>query len=81
MATMRPVHPGRILKRELAARKLSETQVAKSLRVRSERLAEILSGRRNITPSIARRLACFFGNESLFWMNLQRRYDLRASRS
>jgi addiction module HigA family antidote len=81
MATMRPVHPGRILKRELAARKLSETQVAKSLRVRSERLAEILSGRRNITPSIARRLASFFGNESLFWMNLQRRYDLRASRS
>jgi addiction module HigA family antidote len=81
MATMRPVHPGRILKRELAARKLSETQVAKSLRVRSERLAEILSGRRNITPSIARRLACFFGNESLFWMNLQRRYVLRASRS
>jgi addiction module HigA family antidote len=81
MDIMKSVHPGRILKRELAARKLSETQLAQNLRVRSARLAEILDERRSITPTIAHRLARLFGNDAQFWMNLQRQYDLAASRS
>jgi len=73
---MRPVHPGRILKRELAARALSANQLALALRVPSGRITSILNEKRSITPDTALRLARYFGNSAQFWMNLQTRYDL-----
>ena len=39
---MKPIHPGRILKREMAARKLSSNKLALSLRVPSGRITQIL---------------------------------------
>ena len=73
---MDPVHPGRILKRELVARELSANKLALSLRVPSGRITSILNGKRAITPETALRLGCYFGNNAQFWMNLQTRYDL-----
>lgn len=73
---MTPIHPGRILKRELAARKLSANRLALALRVPSGRITDILNGKRGITPDTALRFARFFGNSAEFWMNLQTRYDL-----
>lgn len=73
---MDPVHPGRILKRELMTRGLSANQLALSLRVPSGRITSILNGKRAITPDTALRLARYFGNSAQFWMNLQTRYDL-----
>lgn len=73
---MVPIHPGRILKRELAARKLSANRLALSLRVPSGRITTILNGKRGISAETALRLARFFGNSAQFWMNLQTRYDL-----
>ena len=70
------VHPGRILKRELAARELSANQLALALRVPSGRITSILNGKRAISPDTALRLARYFGNSAHFWMNLQTRYDL-----
>ncbi len=70
------VHPGRILKRELAARDLSANKLALALRVPSGRITSILNGKRAISPETALRLARYFGNSPQFWMNLQSRYEL-----
>ena len=73
---MVPIHPGRILKRELATRGLSASKLALALRVPSGRITSILNGKRAITPETALRLGRFFGNSAQFWLNLQARYDL-----
>ncbi len=73
------IHPGRILKRELAARGLSANKLALALHVPSGRITGILNGKRSISPETALRLAHFFGNSSQFWMNLQSRYDLAVT--
>ena len=73
---MNPVHPGRILKRELKARELSANQLALALRVPSGRISEIINEKRGISAETALRLSQFFGNSAQFWMNLQTKYDL-----
>jgi addiction module HigA family antidote len=73
---MTPIHPGRILRRELAARRLSANRFALSIRVPSGRITDILNSKRGVTPDTALRFARFFGNSADFWMNLQTRYDL-----
>ena len=73
---MQPIHPGRILKRELKARALSANQLALALRVPSGRITSLLGGKRSVTPDTALRLARYFGNSAQFWLNLQTRYDL-----
>jgi antitoxin HigA-1 len=70
------VHPGRILKRELAARYLSANRLALSLRLPSGRITDILNGKRGISPDTALRLARFFGNGARFWLNLQTAFEL-----
>ncbi len=76
---MMPVHPGRILKRELAARELSANRLALSLRLPSGRITDILNGKRGISPETALRLARFFGNSARFWLNLQTAYELAVA--
>lgn len=73
---MTPVHPGRILRREMQARKLSANALALALRVNSGRITEILNGQRGVSPETAMRLGRYFGNEARFWLNLQTNYEL-----
>ena len=73
---MAAAHPGRFLKRELAARKLSANRLALDLGVPSGRITDILNGRRAITADTAVRLARYFGNAAQFWLNLQSQYDI-----
>ncbi len=76
---MLPVHPGRILKRELVSRELSANRLAMALRVPSGRLTDILNGKRGISPDTALRLGHFFGNSARFWLNLQTSYELAVT--
>jgi antitoxin HigA-1 len=69
-------HPGRLLKREIEARKLSANRLALDLGVPSGRITDILNGRRSITADTAVRLGRYFGNSALFWINLQSQYDI-----
>jgi len=73
---MKPIHPGRILKREMKARALSANKLALALRVPSGRITQILNGKRGISAETALRFARYFGNSAQFWVNLQSRYEL-----
>ena len=71
---MAPIaHPGRLLKSELAARKLSANRLSLDIGVPSGRIIDILNGRRSITADTAVRLGRHFGNSAQFWL------DCRAS--
>lgn len=70
------VHPGRLLKRELAARGLSANRLAIALGVPSGRVTDILNGRRAISADAAVRLGRFFGNRPHFWLELQSQYEI-----
>ena len=70
------VHPGRLLKRELASRALSANRLALDLGVPSGRITDILNGRRSITADTAIRLGRYFGNSAQFWLDLQSQHDI-----
>ena len=76
---MKPIHPGRILKREITARKLSANKLALALRVPSGRITQILNEKRGVSGETALRLSRYFGNSAQFWMNLQTRYELAVA--
>lgn len=76
---MVPIHPGRILRRELTARDLSANALARALRVPSGRVVDILNGKRAISAETALRLGRYFGNDPQFWLNLQAQYDLAVA--
>ena len=76
---MKPVHPGRLLRRELQARDLSANALALALRVNSGRITDILNRKRGVSPERAMRLARYFGNSPRFWLNLQTTYELEVA--
>jgi antitoxin HigA-1 len=78
---MRAVHPGRILKREIEARRLSANALALALRTPSGRVTDILNGKRGVSPETAMRLARYFGNSARFWLNLQTAYELALAQA
>ena len=69
-------HPGRLLKRELTARKLSANRLSLDIGVPSGRITDILNARRSITADTAVRLGRYFGNSAQFWLDLQSQYDI-----
>jgi addiction module HigA family antidote len=78
---LKPVHPGEILREEfMRPLGLSANRLALELRVPVTRMAEIVHGRRAITPETALRLGRLFGTTAEFWVNLQTRYDLEMTR-
>ena len=76
---MIPIHPGRILKRELQARDLSANRLAIELKLPSGRITDILNAKRGVSPETALRLARYFGNSARFWLNLQTAYELACA--
>ena len=72
----RAVHPGEILKDELAEFGITPTSFARQINVPPNRVSQIISGRRSITGDTALRLGHWFGVDPQFWMNLQSQYDL-----
>lgn len=71
------IHPGLILKEELAARGLSAAAFALKLRVPPQRVQEIVAGKRGITPETALRIGTALGTGARLWLAMQQAYDLR----
>ncbi|MDA1142905.1 MAG: HigA family addiction module antitoxin [Planctomycetota bacterium] len=78
---LKTVTPGEILLEEfLNPLEISQYRLAKSLKVPSTRIAQIVKGNRAISAETALRLATFFGTTPQFWLNLQMEFDLRAAK-
>ena len=76
---MTPIaHPGWVLGRELAARKLSANRLSIDIGVPSGCITNILNGRRSSTADTAIRLGRYFGNRPQFWLDLQSQFDTAA---
>jgi antitoxin HigA-1 len=77
---MRPVHPGEVLREEyMKPLGLSANALAKSLKVPTPRVNEIVRQRRGVSADTALRLARYFGGDARSWLNLQAAYDLRVA--
>jgi len=77
---MRPIHPGEILRDELATLGLSANAFARALDVPTNRITGIIKEQRSVTADTALRLAKFFGTTPDFWMSLQTSYDVKKAR-
>ncbi|MBI2965932.1 MAG: HigA family addiction module antidote protein [Chloroflexi bacterium] len=75
----RAIHPGEHLAEELEALDMSAAELARQLKVPTNRVTEILNGQRAISGDTALRLAHFFGTSPQFWLNLQSLYELRMA--
>src|ERR1700737_901055 len=73
------IHPGEHLAEELKELGISAAELARNLKVPTNRITGILNGQRAITGDTARRLAHFFGTSAEFWLNLQSLYELRLA--
>src|SRR5437016_7374210 len=76
---IRVIHPGEHLAEELRELGMSAAELARQLNVPTNRITEILNGRRAITGDTALRLAHFFGTSAEFWLNLQSLYEIRLA--
>ena len=72
----RAVHPGAILKDEIAELGISATEFARQLDVPANRISQIIAHRRSISCDTALRLGHWFGMDPQFWLNLQTQFDL-----
>lgn len=73
---MRVVHPGEILRDELAELGVSPTTFARQIDVPPNRVSQIIAGKRSVTGDTALRFGHWFGVEPQFWLNLQTQFDL-----
>ena len=73
------IHPGDQLAEELRTLGMSAAELARQLKVPTNRVTAILNGQRAITGDTALRLGHFFGTTPGFWLNLQSLYELRLA--
>ena len=70
------IHPGEVLKDELAELGVTPTELARQIAVPANRMTQIIQGKRAITGDTALRLGHWFEMQPQFWLNLQSAYDL-----
>ena len=76
-----PTHAGEVLQEEfLAPMGLTQVAFAKHISVPTQRINEIVRGKRGITPETVWLFAQALGTTPEFWLNLQTQYDLAVNR-
>lgn len=75
----RVVHPGEILRDELAEFGVSATAFARQIDVPPNRVSQIIAGKRSVTGDTALRFGHWFGVDPQFWLNLQTQFDLAVA--
>jgi antitoxin HigA-1 len=74
-----PIHPGEILADELDELHMSAAELARTLHVPTNRITQILAGKRAVTADTALRLGHWLGTGPELWLNLQKSYELRLA--
>ena len=76
-----PTHPGEVLLEDfLQPLEMTQVALAKHVEVPTQRINEIVRGKRGITPETAWLFAEAFGTSPEFWINLQMQHDLAKNR-
>ncbi len=71
-----PTHPGEMLQEEfLLPANLTIQELSAAIYVSELEMQALVEQHRSLTPSLALRLAKYFGTSADFWMNLQLRWD------
>jgi antitoxin HigA-1 len=78
---MTAIHPAEHLAEELEALNMSAAELARKIRVPTNRVTQISNGTRAITGDTALRLGHFFGTSAEFWLNLQILYEQRLAQN
>ncbi len=71
-----PVHPGEVLQDELEEIGLTQSALAKHIRVLPKTINEICRGKRGISADMAMKLSKALGGSPQFWLNLQNNWEL-----
>ena len=72
-----PTHPGEMLREEfLEPLALSQAEAARRMGISTNRLNELVLGKRGVTAATALRLADLLGTSPEFWLNLPTAWDL-----
>ena len=73
----KPTHPGVIIREDyLKPLSLTITELSSVLGVSRKTLSKIINERGSTTPDMALRLSQAFDTTPIFWLNLQKNYDL-----
>jgi addiction module HigA family antidote len=73
------IHPGEHIADDLTELGMSASELARTLNIPTNRITEIIRGRRGISADTALRLSQWMGTTPEYWMNLQRNYELRLA--
>lgn len=80
MRKMAPMPPGQILLEDfLKPLEITQSSLAKSIKVPTSQIRDVVRGKRAISAELALRLARFFGTDARSWLNLQAHYDLECA--
>ena len=76
-----PIPPGEILREDfLKPLGISINMLARDIDVPTNRISEIVNGKRAITADTALRLGKYFGVSPEIWLDLQSDYELRIAK-
>jgi addiction module HigA family antidote len=70
------VHPGLVLRDELEERGITQSQLARHIKVLPKTINEICRCKRGISAEMASQLARALGASPAFWLNLQKNWEL-----
>jgi addiction module HigA family antidote len=71
-----PVHPGAVLQDELEEIGLTQTALAKHIRVLPKTVNELCREKRGISAEMTMKLSRALGGSPQFWLNLQNNWEL-----
>jgi addiction module HigA family antidote len=74
--SVKGIHPGAILKRELRKRKLKGVRLANALEEYPQTINAILNERRGVNPKLSIKLGAFFGIDDDYFMLLQAAHEV-----
>jgi addiction module HigA family antidote len=75
-----PPHPGRLVKDEIEALRLSVARAAQGLGVTRQQLYRVIKGECAISPEMAVRMKKGIGSSVAAWLRMQMNYDLARPR-
>lgn len=73
------IHPGEIVRKSIEALNMSSKEFSYRTGISERTISDLINKKGSITFDIAEKLSEFFGNNLLFWMNLQTQYTMYLS--